>query len=247
MQRWFKIEEKGDSAPMKVNGIDVRKYNAKQLTAEIHPPAVAVNYEWLAGALQPTEFETDVTMGHLKMCVYFKGGDRNSIIRAMSEFMANFATACDLELDGYKGKYRGFLKTDDFEKTITKKRYKINLEFDGYFYDDEIAVVFDGITSGKFYMVGSRRTPCIVEVYAKSALTNYAIKGLGDDEVTIQSLASGKTVIIDGTKGIVSLDGANAFDKVSLWEFPSIKTGGTSLVFSNNRAKVTVRYHPMWI
>ena len=78
---------------MKVNGIDARKYNAKQLTVEIQPPAVAVNYEWITGALQPTEFETDVAMGHLKMCVYFRGRDRNSIIRTMSEFTANFTTA----------------------------------------------------------------------------------------------------------------------------------------------------------
>ena len=232
---------------MKVNGIDARKYNAKQLTVEIQPPAMAVNYEWMTGALQPTEFETDVTMGHLKMCVYFRGRDRNSIIRTMSEFMANFTMACDLELDGYKGMYRGFLTTNDFEKTITNKRYKINLEFDGYFYDDEIAVTFDGVTSGSFYMVGSRKTPCIVEVYAKSALTNYVIKGMGDEDITVQSLASGKTVIIDGIKGIVTISGANAFDKVSLWEFPSIKTGGTALTFSNNRARVKIRYHPMWI
>ena len=232
---------------MKVNGIDARKYNAKQLTVEIQPPAVAVNYEWMTGALQPTEFETDVAMGHLKMCVYFRGRDRNSIIRTMSEFMANFTTACDLELDGYKGKYRGFLTTDDFEKTITNKRYKINLEFDGYFYDDEIAVTFDGVTSGSFYMVGSRKTPCIVEIYAKSALTNYVIKGMGDDDITVQSLASGETVIIDGIKGIVTISGANAFDKVSLWEFPAIKPGGTALTFSNNRARVKIRYRPMWI
>ena len=152
-----------------------------------------------------------------------------------------------MELDGYKGKYRGFLTTDDFEKTITNKRYKINLEFDGYFYDDEIAVTFDGVTSGSFYMVGSRKTPCIVEIYAKSALTNYVIKGMGDDDITVQSLASGKTVIIDGIKGVVTISGANAFDKVSLWEFPSIKTGGTALILSNNRARVKIRYHPMWI
>ena len=232
---------------MKVNGIDARKYNAKQLTVEIQPPAVAVNYEWMTGALQPTEFETDVAMGHLKMCVYFRGRDRNSIIRTMSEFMANFTTACDLELDGYKGKYRGFLTTDDFEKTITNKRYKINLEFDGYFYDDEIAVTVDGVTSGSFYMVGSRKTPCIVEIYAKSALTNYVIKGMGDDDITVQSLASGETVIIDGIKGTVTISGANAFDRVSLWEFPAIKPGGTALTFSNNRARVKIRYRPMWI
>ena len=230
---------------MKVNGIDIRKYNAKQLTVEIQPPAVAVNYEWMTGALQPTEFETDVTMGHLKMCVYFRGRDRNSIIRTMSEFMANFTTACDLELDGYKGKYRGFLTADDFEKTITKKRY--NIEFDGYFYDDEIAVTFDGVTFGSFYMLGSRKTPCILEVYARSALTDYVIKGLGDDDITVQSLAGGETVIIDGIRGIVTISGANAFDVVSLWEFPFIKPGGTVLEFSDDSARVKIRYHPMWI
>ncbi len=232
---------------MKVNGIDARKFNANQLTVEIQPPVVAVNYEWMTGALQPTEFETDVTMGHLKMCVYFRGRDRNSIIRMMSEFMSNFTTACDLELDGYKGKYRGFLTADDFEKTITKKRYKINLEFDGYFYDDEIAVTFDGVTFGSFYMFGSRKTPCILEVYARSALTDYVIKGLGDDDITVQSLAGGETVIIDGIRGIVTISGANAFDVVSLWEFPFIKPGGTVLEFSDDSARVKIRYHPMWI
>jgi hypothetical protein len=232
---------------MKVNGIDARKYDAKQLTVEIQPPVVAVNYEWMTGAIQPTEFETDVTMGHLKLCVYFKGKDRNSILRSMSEFMANFTTACDLELDGYKGKYRGFMTTNDYEKTITKKRYKINLEFDGYFYDDEISLTFDGVTSGSFYMVGSRKAPCTVEVYAKSTLTNYTISGLGDDDIIVESLAAGKTAIIDGTKGLVTISGENAFDKVNLWEFPAITTGETTLSFSSSKAKVTIRYKPMWI
>jgi hypothetical protein len=232
---------------MKVNGIDARKYDAKQLTVEIQPPVVAVNYEWMTGAIQPTEFETDVTMGHLKLCVYFKGKDRNNIIRSMSEFMANFTTACDLELDGYKGKYRGFMTTNDYEKTITKKRYKINLEFDGYFYDDEISITFNGVTSGNFYTVGSRKAPCIVEVYAKSALTNYTISGLGDDDIIVESLEAGKTAIIDGTKGLVTISGENAFDKVNLWEFPAITTGETALTFSSGKAKVTIRYKPMWI
>lgn len=232
---------------MKVNGLDARKYNAKQLTVEIQPPTVEVNYEWLPRALRPTELETDVGMGHLKLCMYFRGRDRNGLIRTMSEFMENFTEACDLELDGYKGRYRGFLKSNDFEKTISRARYKINLDFDGYFYDDEIAAIFDGKTSGSFCMPGSRRTPCIVEVYAKNPLEDYVIKGIGDDDITVQSLAGGKTVIIDGISGIVSIDGKNAFDRVSLWEFPSVRAGTNALTFSNNKAKVTVRYHPMWI
>lgn len=229
-----------------MNGIDARKYDAKQLTVDIQPPKMTANYEWMERALLPTEFATDVTMGHLKLCVYFRGRDRNRIVRMMSEFMSNFTSACDLELDGHKGKYRGFLTADDFEKTITQKRYKVNLEFDGYFYDDEVSAVFDGVTSGKIYATGSRKMPCIVEIYAKSALTDYIIKGFGDD-IEVQSLAGGRTVIINGIKGVVTMSGENAFDKVSLWEFPSVSPGVTSLKFSDIRARVTVRYHPMWI
>ena len=92
---------------MKINGIDIRKYDAKQLTADVQPPSFANSYEWLTSAALPTEFETEVQMGHLKLSIYFKGKDRNNIIRAASEFMSNFTKACKMELDGYKGTYIG--------------------------------------------------------------------------------------------------------------------------------------------
>ena len=231
---------------MKINGIDIRKYDAKQLTADVQPPSIMNNYEWLSGATLPTELETDVQMGHLKLSIYFKGKDRNNIIRAASEFMSNFTKACKMELDGYKGTYIGFITTNDYEKKNVKQRYIVNLEFDGFFVDDDLSITFDGKTSASFYKVGTRDAPCVVEVYAKSALTNYTINGLGED-IVVESLAAGKTVVIDAKTGLVTIDGANAFDKVDLWEFPVLKAGETALTFSNTKARVTVRYTPMWI
>lgn len=232
---------------MKVNSIDARKYDAKQLNVVVSPPSISVNYELLTAATLPTEFKTDIPMGHLKLTMYFRGKDRNSINRNMSSFMANFTAACDLELNGYKGKFRGYMTNDDYEDTVSKKRKKLNLEFDGFFYDDEIKTTFDGVEVGQFNMVGSRLSPCIVEVYAKNALTNYAISGFGDDDIVIEKLEAGKTIIIDGIKGLVTMDGKNAFSAVNLWEFPAIKVGETNLMFSNRNAKITVRYIPMWL
>lgn len=231
---------------MKINGIDIKKYDAKQLTADVQPPSFSNSYEWLTGAALPTEFETEVQMGHLKLSIYFKGKDRNNIIRAASEFMSNFTKACKMELDGYKGTYIGFITTNDYEKKNVKQRYIVNLEFDGFFVDDDLSITFDGKTSASFYKVGTRDAPCVVEVYAKSALTNYTITGLGED-IIVESLAAGKTVVIDAKTGLVTIDGANAFDKVNLWEFPVLKAGETALIFSNTKARVTVRYTPMWI
>ena len=77
-------------------------------------------------------------------------------------------------------------------------------------------------------------------------MTNYTITGLGED-IVVESLAAGKTVVIDAKTGLVTIDGANAFDKVDLWEFPVLKAGETALIFSNAKARVTIRYTPMWI
>jgi len=231
---------------MKINGIDIRKYDAKQLTADVQPPSFSNSYEWMTGAALPTEFETDVRMGHLKLSIYFKGKDRNDIVRTASEFMSNFTKACKLDLDGYKGTYIGFITSNDYEKKNVKQRYIVNLEFDGFFMDDDLSITFDGKTSASFYKVGTRDAPCIIEVYAKSALTNYTIAGLGDD-IIIESLAAGETVVIDAKTGLVTIDGANAFDKVNIWTFPVLKAGETALKFSDTKARVTIRYTPMWI
>lgn len=232
---------------MKVNGIDISRYDAKQLTADVQPPSIFANYEWVTGAVLPMELESEVQMGHLKLTLYMKGKDRSSIIRSASELMANFKKACDLDVDGYAGKYRGFMTKNDYEKTIAKDRHIINVEFDGFFYDEEREIVFDETDSAVLNKVGTRETPCVIEVFAKSDLSNYIIRGFGDDEIVIASLAAGKKVVIDGINGLVTVDGENAFASVSLWEFPKITEGEMLLTFSSTRATVIIRYMPMWI
>lgn len=38
---------------MKINGTDIRVYNAKQLTADVQPPSIMNDYEWLVGSNTP--------------------------------------------------------------------------------------------------------------------------------------------------------------------------------------------------
>lgn len=231
---------------MKVNGIDARKYNAKQLTVEVLPPSMSNDYEIITGAVLPIEFDTDMEMGTLKITMYFRGKDRNNLIRNMSMFMQNFTKSCDLELDGYRGKFRAYITKDSYTKMKVKNRYQLDMEFSGYFYDDEIALIYDGKTETTVTKVGSRKSPVTVEIYAKSALNNYTIKGFAED-ITVKELAAGKTVIINGEDGTVSMDGANAIERVDLWEFPRMEAEETKLTFTNANAKVTIRYRPMWI
>ena len=219
---------------MKVNGIDARKYNAKQLTAEVLPPSLAVNYEIVTSAILPTEFETDMELGQLKLCMYFRGKDRNSLIRSMSAFLENFTKSSVLEVDGYKGRFKAYTASSDYSKMKVKTRYQLNIVLDGYFFDDELNLEYDGITQTTIDRQGTRKAPAIIEVYAKKALKNYTISGFEDD-------------IIDGEEGRITNNGADAFGSVDLWKFPAITQQQTALKFSNADAVVRIRYKPMWI
>ena len=231
---------------MKVNGVDSRKYNAKQLTAEVLPPSLSVDYEIVKGAALPTEFDTDIALGQLKLCMYFRGKDRNTLIRNMSAFLENFTKSSVLEIDGYRGKYRAFTSSSDFYKMKIKTRYQLNITLEGFFYDDELSYEYDGVGSATLIRTGTRKAPAIIEIYAKKDLENFKIIGF-DDDIIVKELASGHTIIIDGETGLVTSDGTNAFDTVDIWSIPAISACKMNLSFSGTDASVKVRYKPMWI
>lgn len=231
---------------MKVNGIDIKKYNGKQLTVEFKIANRIINKEWNAQQKVPQEFETSVDFSTCTVVVYFKGSDRNDAIRKIAQFTSLFDGSVDLELDHYKGKYKGFLVSSGITATKELRKKKLTLEFDGYMYDDEIKVYVNGTTPEPIELVGSREAPCTVEITAYKDIANLTIKGFGMDDIVISELKKDTTITIDGEIGIATIDGMNAFDKVDLWEFPYIKK--KSLIsLSNDNARMIVRYNPMWV
>lgn len=231
---------------MKVNGIDIKKYNGKQLTVEFKTANRTINKEWNAQQKVPQEFETSVDFSVCTVVIYFKGSDRNDTIRKIAQFTALFDGSADLELDHYKGKYKGFLISSSITATKELRKKKLTLEFDGYMYDDEIKVNINGSTPEPIELVGSREAPCVVEITAIKDIVNLEVKGFGTDDILISELKKGATITIDGELGIATIGGKNVFNKVDLWEFPYIKKKSLISLSSEN-AKMVVRYNPMWL
>ena len=220
---------------MKINGIDIRQFGAKQLTVDEQPPRISVSYEMQTKALTPMEFATDVPLGTLEVTLYFSAKNRAELQRAISSFTQLLKASCVIEeIKGYKGKYKGYLTSNSTEKLIDLRKRTMSLSFDGYFYDDEKQSVFDG------------KTPCVVEIYAKSAISNYTVT-LNGEEYKVEALEAGKTIIIDGQAGKVTVNEENAFDLIDMWTFPKLHTGYNDLEFSSTAAKVTISYFPMWL
>lgn len=232
---------------MRINEVDIRRYGAKQLTVEVQPPKMAAGYELFPKALLPVEYETDVPMGTMNVTIYFRERNRAALQRTMSSFMEQFGASCTIdEIKGYKGKFKAFLTDGKYTKTLKVEKKILELSFDGYFFDEEKEAIFDAKTSGKLYAEGSRKTPCVIEITAKSSLAGYVLT-INGDTYKVETLAAGKTVTIDGITGKVTLDGENAFPIVDMWQFPRLLTGENTLTFSTNKAKVKIRYVPMWL
>lgn len=226
---------------MKVNGIDIRTFDAKLLTVDIQPPSTPVKKEWNKGFVN--EFDTDQELGSIKLQIYFRGEEKYKIEREMSKLTSMFSKSCDLELEGYKGTYKGYMISCDYKKTISDERKILNVEFEGYFYDSEIEIELK--ESGAFERVGTRVTPCSIEVLAKVDLVDYQIKGLGED-IIVKHLRTGEKLVIDGRDGTITKEG-NAFEDVDIWELPKLKEEHINVELDGGYAEVKIKYNPMWI
>ena len=124
---------------MIVNGVDVREYGAKLLTVEEQPPKISVQKEMIQRAMLPTEYETDIPLGTLKLTIYFRARNRAELQRTVSRFMMQFRQSAVLEeIKGYKGKYKAYLTDDSLTKTLDLSKKILELSIDGYFFDDDI-------------------------------------------------------------------------------------------------------------
>ena len=231
-----------------MNVIDIRKFNAKQLTVDLHPPNIAVKSEWVEGAAIPHEFQTQVQYGTLKLTILFRGSGRSEIIRSVSEFLSLMVKRSELQLDGYKGIYVGDMTSDGIEKTRIPTRYILTLQFNGYMTDTEVVNIYRGVPGAKFTTLGTREAPCIIEVMPLASMQRYVISGFGEDDIILSNLTKGEAVTIDGKKGTVTENGVNKFDDCDIWEFPILVPGvENSITFSSAHCDITVRYNPMWL
>ena len=231
---------------MKLNNVDIKKYNAKQMKVEFQPASRTTSAEWNSSQKLPKEFETEVGFITLKVTVYFKGTNRTQVKRNIDEFLSLITGGTEIELDKYKGTYKGYLKSDP-TVTATKEINKkiVTLEFKGYMYDDEIVLTVKGTKAETVNLVGAREAACIIEVFAKEKVSNVVISGFGNDEIIIESMTKGETIIIDGVNGKVTSQDENAFNRVDIWEFPYIKRKVLVSV-ENATVDLTIRYNPLW-
>lgn len=97
---------------MKIDSIDIRSFDAKQLTVDFEPPQTGVTVEMFDGALIPSESETYTPLSGLTVTVLFRGKDRDEVQKHVSDFNAELQKGVVLTLDGYSRHFKAYAHTD---------------------------------------------------------------------------------------------------------------------------------------
>jgi hypothetical protein len=95
---------------------------------------------------------------------------------------------------------------------------------------------------------GTAAAPCAVTVIPDNDIMRLEIAGLTDEPVIVDALMRGDTLIIDGVRRRITINGVDAYDKYNGWEFPKIKPGKNEIKITNASAMlINIEYQPRYI
>ena len=233
---------------MRINGIDARTYKARQLSAKIHPPTDAVEYDWNEGDLKPNVYESEEKAGELELVMYFVDRNKNEVRKRISEFLMQMHGAAELELEGYEGTFYGMKRSATIEDTLEQNKKKLLVIMPGFLQGSKILKELKHLEQ-TYTVQGTRKSPCTV--YMEN-VTDHAeeirIEGLTEKPIVVNVPAK-KQIVIDGENGLVLMDGDNAFPNVvEMWEFPFVPQGTVTVkVSETKKIKTSIEYRPMWL
>jgi len=123
-----------------------------------------------------------------------------------------------------------------------------------YKYKDYVTVDFNKAKSKSFTPDTLFVTPSTVTVSPTADLTKVTLTNLVRDPVslasetiTINTLSSGKAIVLDGEAMTVLEAGANKYADTELWHFPSIVPGKQTVKASVASLNIQIKYRPRYI
>jgi len=100
--------------------------------------------------------------------------------------------------------------------------------------DNYYPIVFDNDGTGfSITNAGTAPAPCVITIVPRVNLLNITITGLSESPIVITNIQANSVAIIDGENKTFTVNGVDAWDKYSGWQFPHIEPGINNVVVSN--------------
>lgn len=229
---------------MKINNKDLDELGIEVLDYTIGSVEIENRDQWTDGRLTPYLDNQFFKYRPVSLVLLI---DRPTDSQAEKDIsrLTRLSSQALIEFDNIDIKRKGVLETITSER-ITPGIHDIEMEFKcEYGITDKVTETLpDG--TGQVDVQGTVTTPATVTLTTSESLSNIEITGLGED-LTVDSLEPGQTLVIDGKKGIVELDGNNAFEKYTSWTFPKLEPGINEITTNKTGLTVEIEYITRWL
>lgn len=238
---------------MKVNGIDIARYSARQWTVNVEITALKNDSEKTPGSLNPLLLPAELELKKIKITVMVNGKNREEIRRSVSNLIAAMLKPVEIELDGFSNRFYAVLTNAEEAEISLQRFHKATLEFVGYEYGQEVTVDFtqQQITVNN---PGNIETPVIIELTPLIGKQEVTINGIvrdpntgADKPVIVRRLTQNQKIVIDAESGLITENGKNKFEDVELWDLPSLLPGTNRIKLNQSGINTTVRFKPRFI
>lgn len=230
---------------MIVNNIDIKTYGASISNKLIQPSEIEIKKSKVGNIYN--QLSSKVGFKKITIKILFEAIDRNTAYKNISHFMANFINEADIKFNNLEHYFHVYLINSSIEDTEFDEWLYLNLELDGYEYGEEVVEVMDGVTEKTIFVKGNMETPCIVEITPKADISDITLRGFGDEPIVVRNLVKGNTVVIDGEKGRITVNGVNKFNDVEMWEFPRLSIGENKLLIDKNLNNIKIKHKLKYI
>ena len=234
---------------MKINGVDISQYEARQLRISIEHTSIKNESEWAAGATVPYFAKNTYGFKKLTLTLLVKGSDRENIKRHCSEIVGLITGKTVLELDNFNSTFIGAL--DSTPKRTERSRqhwHNLELTFVGMEYD--LPRVFTGSESIAINNPGTLPSPVVVTLTPRTSIATAAFTGFCRDSYTgidlpvvVEQLQTGKVITIDGITGLVTQDGT--LKNIDMWAMPSVMPGENTITCSSEWVDMEITVYPL--
>ena len=240
---------------MKINGVDILEYGAKQWNVSMSYVSVKNDSEFLNDALVPYLAIGAIGMKKIKVSVLIQGSSRKEIWKNGSRLIFNLLKPAIVELKGFTNKFHVVLTNADQVETSIERWHKATLELTGYEFGEEENVTLCGKKEFFVDNPGSLETPMRVELLPRQDTSELIIKGIcragslnKERDIKVKNLKENEAIIIDWKTGLIqTVNGESRFSNVEFWGFPSLLPGSNYVELSTDTVDITLQFNPLFM
>lgn len=225
---------------MHINNIAASKWGASLNERLIKPAGTEANTQ----RNKVLSYEKAAKRIYIK--ILFQGSNRDQIEKNISNFSMQLQKEFILKVPNKNT----FFKCLPSQLTIEDTNFNTMMyaagEFDCIEYEEEREIIIEDVKEKSFTVGGNCEAFCILELIPKADLIEATITGLSEKPILVRNLKGGKSFLINGETGNVTLDGSNYYRNYHAWEFPRVKAGENTVSIDKDNIVMKIRYKAQW-